>query len=85
MSETRSSSNHWYKHTWLTVISSLSLAALPAKMSAFNSYIRQNVYHRNLKCIFEDLFPLIVTQQRPIVDQFAPEFRNLPLQAEKRI
>ena len=28
---------------------------------------------------------VIVTEQRPIVEQFAPEFRNLPLQAEKRI
>jgi len=28
---------------------------------------------------------VIVTQQRPIVEQFAPEFRNLPLQAKKRI
>ena len=28
---------------------------------------------------------VIVTQQRPIVQQFAPEFRNLPLQAKKRI
>ena len=29
---------HWYKRTWLTAISSHCLAALPAKMSAFNSY-----------------------------------------------
>jgi len=28
---------------------------------------------------------VIVTQQRPIVEQFAPEFRNLPLQAKKQI
>jgi len=28
---------------------------------------------------------VVVTQQRPIVEQFAPEFRNLPLQAKKRI
>jgi len=28
---------------------------------------------------------VIVAQQRPIVEQFAPEFRNLPLQAKKRI
>ena len=28
---------------------------------------------------------VIVTQQRPIVEQFAPQFRNLPLQAKKQI
>jgi len=28
---------------------------------------------------------VIVTQQRPILEQFAPEFRNLPLQAKERI
>jgi len=51
----------------------------------------QNVFHRDLKCIFGDLLPCYatkantVTQLKPIVEQFAPEFRNLPLQAKKRI
>ena len=39
----------------LTVISSHRLAALPAKMSAFNSHMRQNAYCRNLKWSLEDL------------------------------
>jgi len=26
-------------------------------LSAFNSYMRQNTYHSNFKCIFEDLLP----------------------------
>jgi len=30
--------HHWYKCTWLAAISNRCLAALPAKMSAFNSY-----------------------------------------------
>ena len=38
-------------------LSEVSLAALPAKMSAFSSHMRQNAYHHNLKCIFEDLLP----------------------------
>ena len=25
--------------------------------AAFNSYMQQNAYHRNMKCIFEDLLP----------------------------
>jgi len=58
-------------------------AALPAKKSAFN--MRQNAYHRNLKCIFESFLPCYCYAKRPIVVQFAPAFRNLPLQAEKRI
>ena len=33
------------------------LTALPAKMSALNSCVRENAYYRNLKCIFEDLLP----------------------------
>jgi len=37
--------HHCYKSTWLTAISSHCLDALPAKMSAFNSYIRQNAFH----------------------------------------
>jgi len=46
-----------YKTTWLTAISSHCLAALPAKMSAFNSYMLQNAYYCNLKLTFEELLP----------------------------
>ena len=56
--------HHCYKPTWLTTISShwsmiaVSLAALlSVNLSAFNNYKRQNAYHRNFKCIFEDLLP----------------------------
>ena len=42
---------------WLTAISSRCLAALPAEMSAFNSYMRQNGHYRNLKCTFENMLP----------------------------
>jgi len=38
-----------YKATWLTAICSHCVAALPAKMSAFNGYFRQNAYYRNLR------------------------------------
>jgi len=34
-----------------------SLAPLPAKLSLFNSHMRQSAYYRNFKCIFEDLWP----------------------------
>jgi len=44
-----------YKPSCLTAISSHCLTALPAKMSACDSYIRQNASHHDLKCIFEDL------------------------------
>jgi len=40
--------------TWLTAVSSHCLTTLLAKMSAFISYMRQNAYYRDLKCIFED-------------------------------
>jgi len=51
-----------YKNAWLTAISSHCLIALPAKMSAFNSHMRQNGYYRNLKWTFKDFFRVIVTQ-----------------------
>jgi len=54
-------------------------------MSAFSSYMRQNAYYRKLKSIFEDCCHIIVMQQMPIVEQFAREIRNLPLQAKKWI
>jgi len=38
-----------YKTTWVTSISSHCLAALPAKMSAFNSPMPQNAYCRNFE------------------------------------
>jgi len=48
--------HHWFEPACPTAMSSLCLAALPAKMSAFSSSnMRQNAHHRNLKCIFEDL------------------------------
>jgi len=31
--------HHWYERMWLTAITIRYLAALPAKMSAFSSYI----------------------------------------------
>jgi len=31
--------HHWYERTWVTAISSRCLAALPATLSAFSSYI----------------------------------------------
>jgi len=31
--------HHWYERTWLTTITIRCLAALPAKMSSFSSYI----------------------------------------------
>jgi len=49
--------HHWYKPTQPTTISSHCLTTIPAKMSAFNIYMRQNAYCRDLKCIFEDLLP----------------------------
>ena len=33
------------------------LAALPAEISAFNTYMRQNGHYRNLKHTFEDMLP----------------------------
>jgi len=45
------------KTSRLYAISSHCLAALPAKMSAFNRCMRQNAYHGDLTCIFEDLLP----------------------------
>jgi len=41
-----------HKITWLTAISSQCLAALPAEMSVFNSHMRRNACHCNLKWIF---------------------------------
>jgi len=49
--------HHWFEPTWLTAMRSHCLAALPAKMSAFNRHMQQNAYHPILKCIFEDLLP----------------------------
>ena len=65
--------------TWLTAISSHCLAALPAKMSAFSSYI---TFGKTATIItwsepFAICYHVIVTQQRLIVEQFAPEFCNL--------
>jgi len=75
---------------------------IPAKMSAFNSHMRQNATARNLKRTFEDLLPCYCRYLLPVAvampmlpcycyetkvnsRTFAPQFRNLPLQAKKRI
>ena len=73
--------------TWLTAISSHCLAALPAKMSAFSSYI---TFGKTATIItwsepFAICYHVIVTQQRLIVEQFAPEFCNLRLQPAKQV
>jgi len=60
-------------------MSSHCLVALPAKMSAFNSYMRQNAYHLNFKCILEDLLPSYCYVTKANSKQFAHKFRNLPL------
>jgi len=59
--------HHCYEPTWVTITTisshwsvihwSVSLAALPANLSAYNSCKRQNAYHRKFKGIFEDLLP----------------------------
>jgi len=45
----------------------------------------KNVNLANLSASSKICCHVIVTQQRPIVEQLAHEFRNLPLQAKKRI
>jgi len=60
MSASRSSPTNWDKPNCLTAITSHCLAALPAKKSAFNSYMRQSVYHRNLKCIYLRIFAMLL-------------------------
>jgi len=79
--------HHWYKPNCLTAITSHCLATLPAKKFAFNTYTRQNAYHRNLKYIFEYLLSCYcyATKANSTVEQFVRKFRNLFLQAEKRI
>jgi len=80
-------SHHWHKPNCLTAISSHCLAALPATLSVFNSYStcgkRPTIVAWTASS--KICWHVIVTQQRPIVEQFAPEFCNLPLQAKKRI
>jgi len=67
----------WYKPTRLTAVSSHRLTTLPAKISAFNSYMYQNAYYCDLKCIFEDLLPCYCCTAK--AKKFSLEFRNLPL------
>jgi len=43
--------------TRLTAVSSHCLTTLPAKIPAFNSYMWQTAYYRDLKRIFADLSP----------------------------
>ena len=54
----------WYKPTWLTAISSHCLTTLPARMSAFNSYMRQNAYYITWSASSKISCQVIVTQQR---------------------
>jgi len=63
----------------------VSLHYLPRCLRSVVTCGKQNAYHRDLKCIFQDLLHVIVTQQRPVTKQFAPEFRSLLLQAKKQI
>ena len=42
--------------------------------------VRQNAYHLTWSASSKSCFHVIVTQQKPIVEQFATKFRNLPLQ-----
>ena len=53
-----------YKTIWLTAISSNCLAALLAKMPAFNSHWRQNTYCRNLKWTFEKLVAMLLLRNK---------------------
>ena len=78
--------HHWYERTWLTTISSRCLAALPAKMSAFSSYITygKTATRSELEVNLQrDCCHVLVTQQRLIVEQFAPDFLNLHLQPKE--
>jgi len=45
--------------------------------------MRQNAYYRNLSEPLRDCCHVLVTQQRLIVEQFAPDFRNLRLQPKE--
>jgi len=51
------------------------LASLPAKMSAFHSFMQQNACHRNIKLTFADLLPCycyaIKTNSRTILLQLS--------------
>jgi len=70
---------------WLTAISSNCLAALLAKIPAFNSHRRQNTHCRNLKLTFEGfVVMLLLCNKKPIVEQLFPKFRNLNLQANEQ-
>ena len=57
----------------ITAISSHCLAALTAKMSAFNRHIQQNAYYRKFSGAFEDLLPIycyaIKANSKPILSQ----------------
>jgi len=61
------------------------LAALTAKVCAFNSLMQQNACYRNIKWTLQIFCHVIVTQWRPTVEQSAREFRNPPLQAKEEI
>jgi len=73
--------------TWLAAISSRCLTALPAKMCAFSSYITCGKTATTVTWSepFAICYHAIVTQQRLIVKQMAPEICNLRLQPKERV
>jgi len=83
--------HHCHKPTWLNKVTTqqslitISLAAFPAKLSSFNSCLRQNAYHRNFKSIFEELLPCYCYATKANSRTIRSPVRNLPLQGKKRI
>ena len=59
------------------------LAALPAKMCAFNSLMQQNACYRNIKWTSEDLLPCYCYARKTNSRTIARDFRNTPLQANE--
>jgi len=58
--------HHWYKPIVRGLqLSAVCLTTLPAKMSACNSYMRQNAYYPELKSIFENLLPCNFYAMKP--------------------
>ena len=61
----------------LLSVVTVSLHYLPTwSATAFNSCMWQNAFYRNLKWILKISSNVIVTQQRPIVEQSSLEFRK---------
>jgi len=79
--------HHCYKPAWLTSISSYwslsrSLHYLPRSL---RSIVTCGKTPTTVTSSALRRFVAIVTQQTPIVEQFAPQFHNLPLQAKNLI